>query len=188
MRYVTLRQFNNVLTVVILFGTLYVAGAPFIPAFNWWAKHSAPIISKPVITKAPAASAPVPDDDTLVIPGMELTETLHEGPNAGQLKFGVWHLPSTGNPLDGGNMVLAGHRFTYQGAAVFYNLDKIKLGDDMTLYWHHKRYDYTVRQVIVVAPTDVAVQAPTDKPQLTVFTCTPLWTSKQRLVLIGTPS
>jgi LPXTG-site transpeptidase (sortase) family protein len=103
------------------------------------------------------------------------------------LHFGVWHLPGTGNPATGGNTVLAGHRFTYHDPAVFYHLDKVKTGDPIIMYWNHKKYTYKVTTILTVPPTEVSVQAPTKEPLLTIYTCTPLWTSKYRLVLQAKP-
>lgn len=78
---------------------------------------------------------------------------------------------------------MAGHRFTYSGKAVFYYLDKVAINDNMTLYWQGKRYDYVVTSVNVVPPTDAKLVAPTDTPTLTIYTCTPLWSAKDRLVI-----
>jgi sortase A len=78
---------------------------------------------------------------------------------------------------------LVGHRFTYAGAAVFYNLDKVKSGDQIIVYWHGKAYEYKVFNISQVSPNKASVEAPTNESILTLYTCTPLLTAKDRLVI-----
>jgi sortase A len=158
---------------------------PFVPALSWWVRHQAPIISKPATVHL---TEKIPDDNELVIPTIGMQEVAHEGANKWTLHYGVWHIPHTGNPETGGNTVLAGHRFTYHDPAVFYHLDKVKVGDPIVMYWNHKKYSYKVRDILTVPPTAVEVAAPTKDPLLTIYTCTPLWSSKYRLVIQATPT
>ena len=117
--------------------------------------------------------------------GME--ETINEGNSIATLRKGVWRLPHTSTPDKGGNTVLVGHRFTYSGQAVFYHLDKVKQGDRITIVWKGKLYSYEVKTIKVVPPTEVSVEANTKEPMLTIYTCTPLLTAKDRLVIQATP-
>lgn len=182
----TLRTFNHLLTGVIVIFAAYIVLAPFLPAITWWTQHQAPIISKPPSIATPVAKqAQPPKDNILEIPSIGLQQIIHEGQSKYTLHYGVWHRPASSNPSQGGNTVLAGHRFTYHDPAVFYNLDKVKVGDTIHLYWQQKQYTYIVQQTLTVPPTDVAVEAPTSTPTLTIYTCTPLWTSKYRLVLVA---
>jgi LPXTG-site transpeptidase (sortase) family protein len=179
-----LRRVNDVLTVVVIGFALYIIVLPFAPSFTWWVQYEAPVISKPPTV---AAITKIPTKNTLVIPSMAFSDTVHEGANKWALHFGVWHLPFSSTPDKGGNTVFAGHRFTYHDPAIFYHLDKVKVGDSITLYWKQKKYDYKVAKVLTVKPTDVSVEKPTDSPRLTIYTCTPLWTSKYRLVVEALP-
>jgi LPXTG-site transpeptidase (sortase) family protein len=179
-----LRRINDGLTVVIIILALYIILTPFWPNLTWWVRYQAPVISKaPTV----AAVTKIPAENTLVIPSMAFSEPVHEGTNKWTLHFGVWHLPFSSSPDKGGNTVFAGHRFTYHDPAIFYHLDKVQQGDPITLYWNRKEYDYTVTKILTVKPTETSIEQPTDKPQLTLYTCTPLWTSKYRLVVIATP-
>lgn len=117
---------------------------------------------------------------------MKLQQPIHEGDKAA-LNKGVWHTPLSSAPDKGGNVVLTGHRFTYGGPAVFYHLDKVKQGDEIVLYWHKQKYRYQVEQVLVVPPSAAEVIAPTGQPRLTIYTCTPLVTAKNRLVIQAKP-
>ena len=116
-----------------------------------------------------------------------MKETIHEGDKRA-LRLGVWRRPNTSTPDGGGNTVIVGHRFTYAaGAAVFYNLDKIQVNDPITLTWHGRAYIYKVTETKVVDPGELSVEAATQEPRLTLYTCTPLWTSKSRLVIVAEP-
>jgi len=183
-----LRTVNNWLTVVVAALALYIIGMPFLPALSWWVHHEAPVISHAATAATPAANSPTaPKDNTLVIPALGMSETIHEGAGIHTLHFGVWHLPNTGSPDKGGNMVMAGHRYTYSGSGVFYHLDLVKTGDPIVLYWQHQRYNYVVTKTEVVPPTETSVQAPSSDAHLTVYTCTPMWTFKNRLVVFAKP-
>jgi LPXTG-site transpeptidase (sortase) family protein len=182
----TLRQFNNFLTVVIVGFAIYIIAMPFLPALSWWAHHSAPVISTPVTVSAPTAATDIPTEPTLLIPKLGLKEELHEGANASTLSLGLWHIPGTSNPTENSNTVVAGHRYTRQGAGVFYHLDLVKPGDKIYMYWGKKQYTYTVRTSSVVPPTQVSVAAPTSDARITLYTCTPMWTFKDRLVVVAT--
>ncbi len=64
-----------------------------------------------------------------------------------------------------------------------YLLDKVQIGEPIIVYWQGKEYDYRVSHRTIVNPQQTDIQDPTDHPQLTIFTCTPLFSTKQRLVL-----
>ena len=181
---VRLRHINNLLGIVVIALALFIFVWPFLGSLSWWAKHQAPIISHKTQTVL-AASEAIPSENTLVIPKMDLRQTVYEGPDTRTLSKGVWHIPGTSSPDKNGNTIMAGHRFTYNavGSGVFYYLDKLAINDNIYMYWQGKRYDYVVTAVNEVPPTDETLVAPTDNPTLTLYTCTPLWTSKHRLVI-----
>ncbi|HZM63945.1 MAG TPA: sortase, partial [Candidatus Saccharimonadales bacterium] len=51
------------------------------------------------------------------------------------------------------------------------------------LYWEQTKYHYKVQEVFVVKPTAVEVESATDEDVLTLYTCTPLWSGRDRLVI-----
>jgi sortase A len=180
----TLRRFNNGLTVVVVLLSIYLILMPFVPAFSWWLSHDAPIISRPPTVSVPAANKPdTPKENMLYIPSIGLSQAIHEGPTIRTLRQGVWHIPLTSSPDQGSNTVLAAHRYTYSGAGVFYHLEKINLGDTISVLWQGQRYDYKVQRIVVVPPTQGDVQAPTQGSLLTIYTCTPFWSFTDRLVV-----
>jgi len=127
----------------------------------------------------------VPEDNRVVIPKIALDEHIRQGSSPKLLNKGVWARPSTSTPPEGSNTVLTGHRFTYDGPATFYSLDKVVKGDKIVLYWQGKEYDYTVTETKVVPPEAIEIEKATKDKQLTVYTCTPLWSAKNRLVVIA---
>lgn len=129
----------------------------------------------------------IPTDSRLVIPKIALDQHIYEGTSPYLVNKGVWARPNTSTPPKGSNTVLVGHRFTYDGPATFYNLDKVAVGDPIVVYWRGKEYDYKVSETKVVPPTAIDVEAPTKDPQLTIYTCTPLWSAKNRLVVVAKP-
>ncbi|MDD3661718.1 MAG: class E sortase [Candidatus Dojkabacteria bacterium] len=127
--------------------------------------------------------------NTLIIPVIGLDVQIVEGADDEALERGAWRRPATSTPDKGGNTVITGHRFKYLPPSnlTFYHLDKVKEGDLIIVYWNGLRYDYSVVDIFVVEPTQIEVEAPTDEPRLTLYTCTPLWTASKRLVIVAEP-
>lgn len=181
-----LRIFNDILSVVVICLGLYLILTPLLPQFTYWINKKTGKVSNtmPYADNKPD-SKPIPQDNRLVIPQMGLDVSINEGKYADTLKKGVWRRPLTSTPDKGGNTVIAGHRFTYNDPAVFYHLDKMKVDDKFAIFWQGKEYLYQVAEVKTVEPHQVEIEQNTDDPILTLYTCTPMWTSKQRLVVIS---
>ncbi len=131
---------------------------------------------------------PRPAGNRLVIPSIGVDMPILEGPTQKVLdRGGIWHIPSTSNPVKGGNTVLSGHRWMYlpPSSRTLYLLDKVQLGEPVIVYWQGQEYDYRIGRREVVNPSRVDILDNTTQPQLTIFTCTPLFSTKYRLVLFG---
>jgi LPXTG-site transpeptidase (sortase) family protein len=183
-----LRRLNNILSIVVFVFALYLIVWPFLPKLEFWWKsltHSDPPLVKVIKSNKPNEA--IPDDNTLVIPSIHLQKTIYDGLPYPSLAKGVWHSSHSSTPDRGSNTVMAGHRFTYnglqRGSSTFYDLDKVKKGDDIVVYWQHKRYNYKVSDTFVVAPSQTSIENPSSQPEITLYTCTPLWTSLNRLVV-----
>ena len=106
----------------------------------------------------------------------------------GKLAAGTLHLQETGFPWEAeANVYIAGHRLGYprtKSFLVFWNLDKLRLGDRVVLEdAKGRRYIYEVFDKRVVGPHHVSVKKPIDgKNIITLQTCT-LPNYKQRLVV-----
>lgn len=133
--------------------------------------------------------APIPEENRLVIPVIGVDSKIVEGQTEDALLYGVWHRPNTGDPVNGGNYVLTGHRFRYlpPSNTTFYNLDKLEKGDVVIVYYEGKEYDYIVDEEFVVEPEQIEIEGDLGYNVLTLYTCTPLWTSSKRLVIRANP-
>ena len=178
----TLRRINNGLSIIAVLLSLYLLLAPLLPKATYKLKDDPPLVKQDSVP-----DSKIPKENTLVIPAMKLQETIYESEDTSALNKGVWHRPKSSIPPNGGNTVLTGHRFTYGGPAVLYHLDMVKVGDDITVYWNRKKYSYQVRDVSVVPPDDKNGEVQAAEPILTIYTCTPLFTAQNRLVIQAVP-
>jgi sortase A len=88
-----------------------------------------------------------------------------------------------------GNTVLSGHSSNdvLDGGSykfIFARLDKLAKGDLIFANYEGKRYTYSITKTEVVKPTEVSkLVYSTDKPMLTLITCTPIGTALNRLLV-----
>ncbi|HSW99332.1 MAG TPA: class E sortase [Candidatus Saccharimonadales bacterium] len=190
MRSIQLRRVNTALFVAIVAVLLYVITAPLLPLLMFWVESHTGSAARTLAAQLqlPAAQvANMPGDDRIVIPAMLLDQPINEGRDLSALRTGTWRRPNTSTPDKGGNTVIVGHRFTYTNPrGSFYFLNKLAPGDEVGVFWHHKRYLYRVTGAKQVAATETAVEAPSPSAELTLYTCTPLWLPKDRLVITAT--
>lgn len=175
-----LKKFNDILTLVVFAASFYLLIFPFMPAITYY--FDAEVVVADYSGGSTDSAAMIPAARRLIIPAIKLDTKVHAG-DVRALNKGVWHRPLSSTPTKGSNTVLAGHRFTYSDPAVFYHLDKIKLEDKLLIAWDGRLYTYTVENITVARPIQVEFEAPTTQQILTIYTCTPLWTSKNRLVI-----
>ncbi len=129
-------------------------------------------------------SKEIPEQNTLLIPSILINSEIIEGETEKALENGIWRIPYSSTPDKGSNTVLVAHRFLYTfGSNTFFHLDKVKKGDYITIFWNSKEYNYEVFDIQVVTPIDTFILAPTEESILTLYTCDPLWTAKNRLVV-----
>src|SRR4029453_3208907 len=93
-------------------------------------------------------------------------------------KYAVGQHRGSGNPGEGGNIVLAGHVGGY--GKVFKDLIDVKPGDQLPLSSGRKQYLYVVQEQLLVAEEGVPMEqrianaqyiAPTDHEVVTMVTC-----------------
>lgn len=123
----------------------------------------------------------------LIIPKIGVNSPIVEGLNDRALLRGAWRYPSSSTPDKGGNTVITGHRFRFRppNNTTFYLLDKISVNDEIVVIWENKEYRYKVKETKVVNPDQTEILNNTDQAILTLYTCTPLFTTKQRLVVVS---
>lgn len=127
--------------------------------------------------------------DMVVIPKIGVAMEIGLGEDERVLDEGKsWLRPNGSTPDKGSNTVLTAHRFQYLvGKNTFYNLDKLENGDLIQVYWKDKLYEYTVNKSFVVTPDKIEVEAASAEPMLTLYTCTPVFTATNRLVVTALP-
>ena len=112
-----------------------------------------------------------------------------EGTSVEALKNGPGHIPGTALPGELGNVVVSGHRTTY--GAPFHRLDELSAGGQVVLETRDGWFTYTVQETSIVTPTSVEVTYPVpgnptakpDKRLLTLTTCHPKYSARQRLIV-----
>lgn len=129
--------------------------------------------------------------DRLYIPSIDLD--VPYGQNESALYSGAWwRNPQNGNPDDGGNFVLAGHRFvmsTTPGKTAerspFYSIGKLEVGDEIVVDYQRERYRYVIDKIYEVAPDAVEIESKTDDARLTLYSCTLGGSSDGRDVIVA---
>ncbi|MEO3810421.1 class E sortase [Sphaerisporangium sp. B11E5] len=114
-----------------------------------------------------------------------------EGVDPADLRKGPGHYPGTAMPGEVGNFVVSGHRTTY--AAPFNRLDELRRGDEIVVDAPAGRYTYRVSSTKVVDPANIGVTAPVPgrpgkrpaKAMITLTTCHPEYSDRQRLIVFG---
>jgi sortase A len=102
-----------------------------------------------------------------------------QGAGEDALRLGPGHYIETPLPGQGGNVAIAGHRTTYLHP--FWALNEMRKGDLIILQTSAGVFQYKVIWVKVTSPTDIWVLKPTQKPSLTLTTCNPRFSARQRL-------
>jgi sortase A len=119
------------------------------------------------------------------IPRLGVDTVVVQGITVSALRAGTGHYPGTPLPGQRGNVAIAGHRTTY--GAPFHDLDRLAAGDEILFETPLGDVTYRVDTApFVVAPDDTRVIAPESRHLLTLTTCHPLHSAKQRLVVRAT--
>lgn len=144
-------------------------------------------IKKEANSRLPQAKYSV-SPNRIIIPKIGVNAPVVESQSAEYgLSRGSWRVPESSTPDKGGNTVITGHRFKYlpPNNLTFYLLDKMEKGDVFSVIWNEKDYYYRVREVKIVDRTEVSIQDQTEEPIVTLFTCHPIYSTTQRLVVVG---
>jgi sortase A len=111
-----------------------------------------------------------------------------EGISGNALRAGAGHYETTALPGENGNVAIAGHRTGF--GEPFRHLDALRPGDKITLDTPIGTYIYQVIPPFdghgnpwVTHPQDTTVLYPTFEASLTLTTCDPPHTSKNRLIV-----
>lgn len=121
----------------------------------------------------------------LVIPQMEVTLPLYLGANEENMQHGAAHLTETSYPVGGvhTNAVIAAHR-GYFKADMFRNIQKLQLGDEITLRNFREVLRYRVSEIQIIEPDEsdkILIQP--DRDMLTLLSCHPYGNNTHRYVV-----
>ena len=105
------------------------------------------------------------------------------GATNNKLEYGPGYILGTSLPGSGGNFAIAGHRTTY--GAPFGNLDRVQVGETIIFQTNTNQYKYQVIEVKIVSPEDNYVLENFGDDRITLTTCHPKFSAKQRLIVIG---
>ncbi len=111
----------------------------------------------------------------LAIPAMELTMPVYLGASDAHLAAGAAVLGNTSAPIGGDNTncVIAGHR-GWRGADYFRHIDRLQVGDTVTLMNLWETLTYTVADIQIIQPHEVEkIKIQQGRDMLTLVTCHP---------------
>lgn len=123
----------------------------------------------------------------LTIPRLNLSWIVVEGVNPGDIATAPGHYPTSQMPGQVGNFAVAGHR----EIGLFWDLDKVKPGDKITVQTRKGVFTYTVTRNFITDPQswpEVSKTPPgfqTGSKVLTLTTCDPKYDNFHRLVIHG---
>lgn len=158
-----------------------------------WAQPPATPVpgAQPVAVELGAAYAVIRIPRLDAGPDRQYAKVVVQGTGTEDLKKGPGHLLQSQDPGQPGNLVISGHRTTY--GAPFGDLDRLQPGDAVVIETRDTWFTYRVSGTEIVAPTDVAVTLPVPrqpgavptKSVITLTTCNPKYSARQRLIVSG---
>jgi len=126
-----------------------------------------------------------PEENTefarIVVPKLRLDAVVFEGVTGETLAQGPGHMPATPLPGQPGNAVISGHRTTH--GRPFYDFDLLEPGDRIEVETSIGTHVYVVRESLIVAPTDIWVTDDRAGGWLTLTTCHPKFSARERLII-----
>ena len=180
-----LRGIVITVAVMLLMGGVYLLALVSAPVI-------APItIQKPIVVDE--LPKPTVTENRVVIP--KLGVNIVYAPGEASLDRGAeWRHPDRGNPADGGNFIIAAHRFSIQPTpqstiekSPFYRIDQLTLNDKIIVDYKGTRYAYKINKIFDVKPTQTEIEAVSDTPKLTLYSCELGGSEAGRIVVTAEP-
>ncbi len=171
-----------IFTLTAVFGILLVIGGS---GLLYWEKRLSFPTDAYTNKQAVSSSQFTPKRIIIVSAGVDLP--VEEGKIVG----GIWQISNTnathlaGSQVLGqsGNIVIYGHN----KRSIFGNLGSVNVGDIVETFAENgKEFDYKIKSISTVSPSDIDVVLPTNYPILTIYTCTGFLDS-ERLVVKAIP-
>lgn len=131
------------------------------------------------------SSARLPAEGThlgmMFIPRLKMRSVIVEGVTDLMFDQGMGHWPGTAMPGERGNAVYGGHRTS--GPAPLYYVERLKVGDPIIILKGLKKVEYRVISKRIVKPTALWITHQSSGSTLTIFSCHPRGSTKQRYVI-----
>ncbi|MDQ4144245.1 MAG: sortase [Actinomycetota bacterium] len=160
-------------------------------------KSEAPKFFGPGDDFEPGAGDPV---FSLSIPEIKLSDVVVQGVGEEELKLGPGHYPDCSPgfakplctdaeevwPGEKGRVIVSGHRTTH--GAPFWDLDKLKKGDEILTGTQWGEFTYEVTGIEVVSPNARDIANPTpggSKGEIVLTTCNPKFSAAERLIVFA---
>ena len=126
-------------------------------------------------------------DTKLKIEALNIEGKILQGESSLRMDDGFWHFPISPFPGQKGSVIIMGHRFMELPPSknTFFNLDQTKIGERIKITDKLSSYTYIVTDILEVEPNDITAISETEDYRLTLITCTPLWTSEKRLLIVA---
>jgi sortase A len=179
------RRLLSLVSVVLLLIGVGLLGYPF--ATNLWQSRIQSRLDRQLASpelKQAYRERRVQTGDSLTrlkMPALDVDVVVVEGTTASALRAGAGHYPQTPLPCEIGNVAVAGHRTTY--GKPFANVDKLKPKDLVILETPIGACTYEVTRVWIVDKADFSVLQPTPERTLTLTSCHPKGSAKQRIIV-----
>jgi sortase A len=143
------------------------------------------VVVEETVVERTLEDAPTPGSGLALmrVPKVGLEAVVFEGVEDETLQKGPGHMANTPLPGQPGNSVISGHRTTY--GRPFHDFDLLVAGDRVEIDTHIGTHVYEIRDVFIVAPTDVWVTEPRSGAWLTLTTCNPKYSARERLIVIA---
>lgn len=143
------------------------------------------------------AEQPILSENRIYVPKVNIDVAIVDvnGDEKLALEKGAIHRAAgNGNPKDGGNYVVAGHRFQLgwnpsltRKKSPFYHIDRLSKGDQIYVDYNGTRYAYEISEKRKVPQNAVEIEKRTDQPQLTMYSCDLRGPEAGREVVIAKP-
>lgn len=184
-----------VAVVIVLFLFLQYNRMIFAPIMAYVSPAGGEVATE-IMPVDPSVTQAVSPDPRLIIPKLNVDVPVAFGINYNDVMSAMNHgvaqfmIPgANAMPGEVGNLVISGHSAgdIYSSNPykfIFSGLERLEVGDLIYINYNSVRYTYQMTKSETVEPSNVAALVyTTTKPMLTLITCTPLGTSRYRLLI-----
>ena len=106
-----------------------------------------------------------------------------------ELEKWVVRYPSSAKPWEDWNTFIFWHSSNFPWIKWNYNdvfslIDKVVYDDEIIIYYNQRKIRYRIKEKKVISPWDLSIlKWKSDKSELTLMTCWPIWTTLNRLII-----